>query len=145
METESRPLSLLPPAPRQDDARRLGINVIRTWAFCDGQRSGAAQPVAGEYDENVLRALDFVVAAAQARGLRLLLTLTNYWDDFGGIQQYVEWAEASGDTSADYKEGACAAPASIAHTLRFDRAPLHAQLSSRPPRASRCTCSTWRC
>jgi hypothetical protein len=103
---EHRPHSSLPPPTRQDDARNLGINVIRTWAFCDGQRSGAAQPSAGEFDERVLRGLDFVLASAQARQIRLLLTLTNYWDDFGGIQQYVEWARASGDTSAGYKEGA---------------------------------------
>ena len=123
----------------QDDAASLGINVIRTWAFCDGQRSGAAQPAAGEYDERVLRALDYVLAAARARGLRLLLTLTNYWDDFGGIQQYVEWAQASGDTSAGYKECACLFLARAHLPPSLDRASLHAQPFSRPPRASRCT------
>lgn len=40
-------------------------------------------------DERVMCALDWVVAAAKARGLRLILTLTNYWPEYGGLAQYV--------------------------------------------------------
>ena len=36
-----------------------------------------------------------MVAAAKERGLRLILTLVNGWDDFGGIQQYADWAGVS--------------------------------------------------
>ena len=44
---------------------------------------------AGVYDEHVLQGLDWLLAQCTARGLRLLLVLTNYWPDFGGMQQYV--------------------------------------------------------
>ena len=68
---------------RQDNARALGLNVIRTWAFCDGKRSGALQPAAGKFDEHVFTGFDWVIAEAAKRDIRLILTLTNYWDDFG--------------------------------------------------------------
>jgi hypothetical protein len=67
----------------QDSAHELGLNVVRTWAFSDGRRSGALQPRAWERDEAVFLALDGVVAQASLRGVRLLLTLTNSWADYG--------------------------------------------------------------
>ena len=56
---------------------------MRTWAFCDGNRPGALQRNAGQLDEATFRALDAVMAQAQARNIRLLLTLTNNWRDYG--------------------------------------------------------------
>lgn len=44
---------------------------------------------AGVLDERVACALDWVVAAAMARGLRLVLVLSNYWHEYGGLPQYV--------------------------------------------------------
>ncbi len=35
--------------------------------------------------------LDRVVAAANAHGMRLVLTLTNYLSAYGGAQQWVQW------------------------------------------------------
>ncbi len=46
----------------------------------------------GVYDEQVFVGLDWVVAQAGARGMRLMLTLTNYWHDYGGFQQYLRCA-----------------------------------------------------
>jgi mannan endo-1,4-beta-mannosidase len=40
----------------------------------------------------VFGGLDWLLAQAAARGLRLLLVLTNYWKDYGGMRQYVAWA-----------------------------------------------------
>ena len=80
-----------------DAAAAAGLTVIRLWAFADGEQWGALQPAAGCYEERVFRALDWVVAAAAARGLRLLLCLLNYWPNYGGMQQYVRWSmEARG-------------------------------------------------
>ena len=45
----------------------------------------------GVYDERVLAGLDWVIAQCGGRGLRLLLVLTNYWPQYGGLQQYVRW------------------------------------------------------
>ena len=98
----------------QDAAQSLGLNVVRTWAFCDGPRQGALQPTPGVLDERVAVALDGVLMQASERGLRLILVLTNHWSDYGGIGQYVSWAEnTSGQVfnSVDsfYSEPACRA------------------------------------
>lgn len=37
----------------------------------------------------MFRGLDWVVAEAGRRGLKLMMTLTNYWEDYGGFPQYV--------------------------------------------------------
>ena len=77
-----------------DETRAAGLSVLRTWAFCDGAEWNALQPAPGEWDERVFAALDWVVAQTSARGLRLVLALTNYWAAYGGIKQYVRRAHA---------------------------------------------------
>lgn len=44
----------------------------------------------GQFDEKVFSGLDFVLAEAGRRGLKLILALTNYWTPFGGMAQYVK-------------------------------------------------------
>lgn len=44
----------------------------------------------GVFDERVFRGLDWVLAEAAKRGLRVLLTLVNYWSAYGGMAQYVK-------------------------------------------------------
>jgi hypothetical protein len=75
-----------------DHAVSLGVRVIRTWAFADGPAVPHLQPAAGRFDEGVFDALDFVVAEARARKLRLLLPLLNYWTDYGGAHDGTSWA-----------------------------------------------------
>ncbi|PRW56628.1 Mannan endo-1,4-beta-mannosidase 1 [Chlorella sorokiniana] len=75
-----------------DDAAAAGITVLRTWAFADGEQWSALQTRPGVYEERTFQALDWVIAEAGWRGLRLLLNLTNYWKDYGGMRQYVQWA-----------------------------------------------------
>jgi mannan endo-1,4-beta-mannosidase len=74
-----------------DDAVSLGVSVVRTWAFADGPGSPHLQPLPGVFDEATFAALDFVVAEAKARKLRLLLPLLNHWTDYGGISAYSRW------------------------------------------------------
>jgi len=78
-----------------DDAKRLGATVIRTWAFNDGDGWNALQTSPGVYSEGVFRGLDYVVREAGRRGLKVLLTLVNNWDDYGGMRQYVEWSPSA--------------------------------------------------
>lgn len=83
-----------------DAARADGLTVGRVWAL--GEGDAAASPWArqhqlfrvapdqwldGGYDQ-----LDRVLVLARARGLRVIVTLANYWDDFGGVRQYLAWA-----------------------------------------------------
>lgn len=81
------------------DAQAMGMNVLRTWGFCDGvYADGIAgedfslQPQAGVYSERGFARLDYLLWKARLCGLRLILPLVNNWDDFGGMQAYVNWS-----------------------------------------------------
>ncbi|KFK24691.1 hypothetical protein AALP_AA8G012100 [Arabis alpina] len=76
-------------------ASAVGLTVGRTWAFNDGQWR-ALQKSPSVYDEDVFKALDFVVSEARKYKIRLILSLVNNWNDFGGKAQYVKWGNASG-------------------------------------------------
>ena len=64
-----------------DLARALGMNVVRIWAYADGQTNNIVplQPQPGIYNEVGFLGLDLAVAEAAQRGLRVLLTFTDYW------------------------------------------------------------------
>ncbi|KAG8067716.1 hypothetical protein GUJ93_ZPchr0005g16232 [Zizania palustris] len=76
-------------------AAAVGLTVCRTWAFNDGGWR-ALQKSPSVYDEEVFKALDFVVGEARKHRIRLILSLSNNWDDYGGKGQYVRWAKAAG-------------------------------------------------
>lgn len=42
------------------------------------------------------QALDFVVSEARKYKIRLILSLVNNWDAYGGKPQYVKWGKAAG-------------------------------------------------
>ncbi|CAA7396525.1 unnamed protein product [Spirodela intermedia] len=76
-------------------AAAASLSVCRTWAFSDGGE-GALQTSPGVYDERVFQGLDFVISEAGRHGIRLILSLVNNFDDFGGRRQYVQWARSAG-------------------------------------------------
>jgi mannan endo-1,4-beta-mannosidase len=93
------------------DARAAGFTVMRTWAFgaigTPGGDDSVAEAPDGVYFQywdgtkpaindgpDGLQRLDYVIAAAQRAGQKLVLPLTNNWADFGGIDQYVRWRGA---------------------------------------------------
>ena len=45
--------------------------------------------------ENGIGRLDYTVGQAKEHGVKLILTLTNNWKEFGGMAQYVKWAGLS--------------------------------------------------
>jgi mannan endo-1,4-beta-mannosidase len=59
-----------------DLVKELGCNTLRTWAFVERNELGLAQ-------------LDRAIYLAGQRGIRLILALENYWNDFGGVPAYV--------------------------------------------------------
>jgi len=76
-----------------DDAEKIGIKVIRTWAFNDGQRQwNALQKSPGVYSEVTFTGLDYVVAKAKEKNIYLIFTLVNNFSDYGGARQYVDWS-----------------------------------------------------
>lgn len=65
---------------------RMGLTVCRTWAFNDNTYH-ALQIAPGQFDEGVFQALDLVIAEANQHGIRLLLSLVNNLQAFGGKTQ----------------------------------------------------------
>jgi mannan endo-1,4-beta-mannosidase len=91
-------------------AARLGIKVVRVWTSGEGGPNDV-QPISdfndwprthyfrlkpGEWNEENFIFLDRVIAEAGHNGLRVQLTLTNWWRDTGGITQYLRWAGIEG-------------------------------------------------
>ena len=82
-----------------DQATCLGARTVRFWAFNDTAdksqiRSG---PRDEDYKEVGLQALDRAVAEAKARGLRMILTLTNNYSAYGGLCAYTSWVGRNDD------------------------------------------------
>ena len=75
-------------------ARAMGLNTMRTWAFCDGEWHGghSLQPEPGVYHEETFRKLDYAIFKAESMGIRLVLSLVNNWESFGGMDAYVRWS-----------------------------------------------------
>ena len=87
-----------------DKASASGSTVMRTWAFFDvpsatdkGDKGvyfhywDGAKPAFNDGADGLAK-LDHVLAQAKAKGLRLILPMTNNWSAFGGMDQYVAWA-----------------------------------------------------
>ncbi|MBI3009892.1 MAG: cellulase family glycosylhydrolase [Candidatus Omnitrophica bacterium] len=83
-----------------------GNTYIRTWAFCNGTSADGYcfQPQPGVYDEATFRKLDFVLAQANLYELRVVLSLVNNWDDFGGMNQYLSWCGVTSGHDAFYTD-----------------------------------------
>ena len=107
------------------DCRSLNVNVLRAWAFNDHdttvspwwtdvkasrlqtavdgtvyQRDGSH---GGSIDAGVdyFRGLDYLLHRAGEAGIRVILPLTNNWQDYGGMAQYVCWSTGQAIPNAD--------------------------------------------
>jgi len=80
-----------------EKARSINLSVIRTWAFCEGAMHDGFcfQPNPRQYDEATFRNLDYTVSKAKKENVKLILTLSNNWDAFGGVDQYLRWVGKS--------------------------------------------------
>lgn len=78
-------------------ARECSAKVIRTWAFYEAGKltyPGVIRYSPGEYNEKALESLDYVLLKAKENDVKLILTLANANPDFGGINQYIDWANS---------------------------------------------------
>ncbi|KAJ8772528.1 hypothetical protein K2173_027705 [Erythroxylum novogranatense] len=80
-----------------EEARAHGLTLARTWAFNDGQ-DRALQSSPGTYNEQTFQGLDFVISEAKKYGIKLILSLVNNYENFGGKKQYVNWARNQGQS-----------------------------------------------
>jgi mannan endo-1,4-beta-mannosidase len=77
-----------------------GLRVGRVWAFGEGpadagdwfRRAQLFRAGPDGFLEEAYLQLDRVIAEAGRRGLRLIVTLSNHWSDYGGIPMYLRWA-----------------------------------------------------
>jgi mannan endo-1,4-beta-mannosidase len=98
-------------------AKRLGLGVMRMWAYIDrGSLDNTVPPMdpgdrkdgtkEGYYTQywdsqskrpayndgpNGLEMLDYALSSARQNGVKVILVLTNNWRDFGGMDQYLTW------------------------------------------------------
>ncbi len=73
--------------------RRLyvnGIRVVRLWGFSHEDWHGF-EPQKGVYSEAQFSLFDYVVKSAEANGIKLIIALENYWNDYGGIKDRLKW------------------------------------------------------
>ena len=98
-----------------DLCRNRGFNVIRAWAFNDGgwnvdgyTNEWAYQDTPTSlYNETALKGLDYAIDQAGRRGLKLILTFTNNWEDYGGMQWYVDASPTATDHDEFYIDFQC--------------------------------------
>ncbi len=81
-------------------ARADGLTVGRIWALGEGAADAGQWSRAHElfragpdgWLEPAFAQLDRVLVAARARGLRLIVVVSNHWSDYGGVPMYLRWA-----------------------------------------------------
>lgn len=84
-----------------DSLRALGIDNLRIMAASEGpatepwRMKPVLQPAPGQYDEDLLDGLDFLLAEMGKRGMYAVVCLNNFWQWSGGMAQYRAWVEGS--------------------------------------------------
>ncbi|MCC6749666.1 MAG: cellulase family glycosylhydrolase [Deltaproteobacteria bacterium] len=99
-----------------------GLTVGRVWALGEGlpedpdwkARDYLFRTGPTGWREEAFVQLDRVVAEAGKKGLRLVVTLSNRWSDYGGIPMYLRWAghqdvEAYGYSDRFFEDARCRA------------------------------------
>jgi len=75
-------------------ARNLGMTAARTWAH--SIHPGVPfQSASGQYDQNGLAALDYVLDSASRNGVQLILSFIDNWKYYNGVSQFVDWCGPS--------------------------------------------------
>ncbi|KAI8628845.1 glycoside hydrolase superfamily [Xylariaceae sp. FL1651] len=82
-----------------DELQAAGLKILRVWGFNDvtsdpGSGTVWFQKLSASGSTintgtNGLQRLDYVVSAAETRGIKLIINFVNNWSDYGGIPAYV--------------------------------------------------------
>ncbi|KAF6813685.1 endo-beta-1,4-mannanase [Colletotrichum plurivorum] len=83
-----------------DNVAKSGLKIFRVWGFNDVNSVPGDNQVWYQYlsasgsrintGANGLQRLDAVVAAAERKGVKLIINFVNFWDDYGGLSAYVK-------------------------------------------------------
>ena len=105
-----------------NEAQSLGINVIRTWANMEGGGQNGSWvinntgghhnlfevSVAGNYSEEMFKAMDWVIYQASLRDIRLQMVLVNNWNEYGGMRWYAQMSPTTNKTFAGVSDNSYA-------------------------------------
>lgn len=81
-----------------DTLQSIGINNLRILVGGDGPEGLAShisptlQTAPGEYNDTLLRGLDYLLDELEKRDMKAVLYLNNAWEWSGGFSTYLEWA-----------------------------------------------------
>lgn len=67
-----------------------GVTVLRTWAWNHDSWHGF-ETEEGVYDEDQFMLFDYIMETARAKGIRVVVVLSGYWEAYGGIDKRLEW------------------------------------------------------
>ncbi len=77
-----------------------GVTVLRTWGFSNETWHGF-ELAPGEYNEAEFMLFDYIMYSAQEHNIRVIITLENYWEAYGGIDKKLSWAGLTGGSHAN--------------------------------------------
>ncbi|KAL2801773.1 glycoside hydrolase superfamily [Aspergillus granulosus] len=93
-----------------DHMSESGLRILRVWGFNDVNEVPGTGTVYYQLHqdgvstintgEDGLQRLDYVVQSAEERGVKLIINFVNYWDDYGGMNAYVQ--AYGGSSNADF-------------------------------------------
>lgn len=104
-----------------DTLQAMGIDNLRILVGGDGKADNAwqirptLQRAPGEYNDTLLRGLDYLLDCLERRGMHAVLYLNNAWEWSGGYGTYLEWAGHGRCPMPD----SCGYPAYMAHVSHF--------------------------
>lgn len=81
-----------------DTLKSIGVNNLRVLAVSEkSDINSAVKPATtngfGNYDEELLKGLDYFLAEAAKRDMTVVLYLNNFWQWSGGMSQYMSWVD----------------------------------------------------
>lgn len=84
--------------------------VVRTWAFNELFPNPSSRGLNLTYSETQAQGLDYVIAGASKRNIRVQLALGNFWNHYFGPENWLTIAEgtAAGKTVTDFYRSAVA-------------------------------------
>src|SRR4051794_17890305 len=67
-----------------------GVTVLRTWMF-DHESWHGFEPSKGTYSDQQFAEFDYILFSAAQHNIRVIPTLENYWEAYGGIDTRLSW------------------------------------------------------
>ncbi|CAK0786609.1 hypothetical protein CVIRNUC_009823 [Coccomyxa viridis] len=89
-------------------AKAHNFNVMRLFGIADVNYNEGMplQPSPGQYNEQVFKAIDFILNEMGKQGIKVIVALVDYWKKTDGVQQYADWC-AGGNKDSFFTDSHC--------------------------------------